>query len=96
MLPLVVALAAVAVACIVFMLTFATVKKWFQQNQKITNPDAVNVLLKQRLKSGKYKTIGCVFDTKTENTPSATAWQSDKLDEKLEQLERVSVLRDLN
>ncbi len=96
MLPLVVALAAVAVACVVFMLTFATVKKWFQQNQKITNPDAVNVLLKQRLKSGEYKTIGGVFDTKTENILTATAWQSKKLDENLEQLERVSVLRNLN
>ena len=96
MLPLIVALAAVTVAYVVFMFKFGMVKKWFNQNQKITNPNAVNVLLKQKLKSGEYKTIGGIFATQTENILSATAWQSQKLDDELNKLERVSVLRNLN
>ena len=58
--------------------------------------DRHSSMFQQKLKSGEYKTIGGIFDTQTENILSATAWQSQKLDDELNKLERVSVLRNLN
>ena len=90
------ALAAVAIAVVVLMLTFRTVKKWFRDNNIIQDKEHVNVTLKQRLKSGKYKTIGGIFNPKTEEILKTTAWESKELDEDLQALDRVAVLHDVS
>ncbi len=90
------ALAAVAIAVVVLMLTFAIVKKWFRSNNTIQDKEHVNVVLKQRLKSGKYKTVGGIFNPKTEKVLNATAWESKELDEDLQALDRVAVLHDVS
>lgn len=90
------ALAAVAVVAILVLLTIAVVKKWFRNNNKIQDKEHVNVVLKQRFKSGKYKTVGGVFNPKTEKILDATAWESNDLDEELKALDRVAVLHDVS
>lgn len=89
-------LAAVAIAAFLVMLTLAAVKKWFRQNNGIRNKIQVNVVLKQKLASGNYKTVAGVFDTAAERIVTANAWESEKLDEDLKKLDRVAVIRNLD
>lgn len=95
MVPLVL-LAAVAVGAIIALLSLLTVKKWFRKSSQISNKTEVNIVLKQKLKNGSYKTVGGVFNTQTEQIVTATAWESKKLDEDLAKLDRVSILRNLD
>lgn len=87
-------LAAAAVTVAVLLLRFVDVKKWFKQNE-ITDRDAVNVVLKEKLAGGKFKTVGGIFNTKTNQILKVNAWESEKIDSTLEEMERVSVLREL-
>lgn len=89
-----IALAAIAVATVLIILTINIIKNWFSNNNSIINRHKVNVILKQKLKSGKYKTVGGIFDPVNEKILSATAWESNQLDDELMSMDRVTVLHD--
>jgi len=93
MILLLAALGAVAVAAIIAYLTFSMVKKWFRSNE-IIDRDYVNVVLKEHLSTGKFKTVGGVFNFRKNVIITATAWESNSIDSELEELERVSVIRE--
>ena len=85
-------LAAVTIAAILICLTFKIVKNWFKENQPVVQKNTNNVLMKQKFKSGKYKTIVGIFNDKEQTLISATAWKSDRLDSDIEEMDRVQVL----
>ena len=89
-------LAAAAVAVIVALLSLTVVKKWFRSKTQISNKAEVNIILKQRLETGEYKTIAGVFDTATEDIVEVNAWVSQSIDHELESLDRASIIRDLD
>lgn len=85
-------LAAVAIAAILICLTFKIVKNWFKEQQVVVQKNTYNVLMKQNFKSGKHKTIVGIFNDKEQTLISATAWKSDRLDQEIEDMDRVQVL----
>jgi len=90
-------LAACAIAVVLFLLHFGDVKKWFknQYDIPVDNIDTYRVLVKARLKSGKYKTIAGVFNDRTQEIYSQTAWKSDKIDDELAAMDQVTPIFDL-
>lgn len=89
-------LAACAVAAILFLLHFREVKNWFYNQYDVDNVETYRVVVKGRLKSGHYKTIAGVFNDRTQQIYSQTAWKSEKIDAELEAMDQVSPIFDLN
>lgn len=62
-------------------LAFSVIKNWFQS--KKTQTTKYGVMIKERLKNGKYSIIGGVFDTKDKVT-EAQKWETDSIDQELQ------------
>lgn len=90
---LIAALAAVAIAAVIAWLSFTMVKNWIGANQ-IRDKNYVNVVFKEKLESGSYKTVAGVFNFTRKEISVATAWESKHIDSELEELDRISVIRD--
>ena len=84
----------IAVA-VIALLTIQMVRDWYQEKNKIRDKHHVNVMLKQRLSNGNYKTVTGVFDPYEDKIHDAKVFESKKLDDDLASRKRCCVIHDM-
>lgn len=84
-----------AAVVVIAILTMQMVRDWYKEKNKIKDKHHVNVMLKQRLENGHYKTITGVFDPYEDKIHDAKAFESKKLDDDLASRKDCCVVRDL-
>jgi len=84
-----------AVAAVIALLTFKMVLDWYKDKNKIKDKHHVNVMLKQHLSNGNFKTITGVFDPYDDKIHDAKAFESKKLDDDLAARKECCVIHDV-
>ena len=82
-------------AAIIAVLTIKMVFDWYKSKNKIKDKHHVNVMLKQELENGNFKTITGVFDPYEDKIHDAKAFESKELDEDLAARSDCCVIRDV-
>ena len=85
----------VAAVAVIAILTIQIVRDWYKEKNKIKDKNHVNVMLKQRLENGNFKTITGVFDPYEDKIHDAKAFESKKLDDDLAARKRCCVIHDM-
>ena len=73
----------VVAALFVGALALGTIKSWFSDNRQAST--LYGELIKKRLRDGRYRVVGGVFDTRDTETATQT-WEASEIDSDLEEL----------
>jgi len=88
LIPIIIAAAAALVVVVVAIVFWDDIVNWFQSRNDIKEQDKANIAftIKERMKSGDYKVVQGIFNTKSEEIIEGRAMQTESLDEELEKV----------